>query len=215
MGMIVFPGFEALDVFGPLQAFNLLSNAVTMNLSIIASSLEPVSIRETNPNSVGSFFSQEIVPTHTYDNAPPLDLLIVPGGTGTVEVPNVAEAVSFVAERYPSLQYIMSICTGAQILARSAILDGKSATTNKAFFNEVAAERPAVNWLADARWMVDGNIWTASGVSAGIDATLAFIEEVYGSDSAKTITTYMEYNRETDSTVDPFAEIWNLTSSYV
>ena len=212
--MVVFPGFEALDVFGPLQAFNMLANAVTMNLSIIASSLEPVSVRETDLNSIGSFFSQEIIPTHTYDNAPPLDLLIVPGGTGTTKVPNVAEAVSFVIERYPSLQYIMSVCTGAQILARSAILDGRSATTNKAFFNEVAAERPAVNWVADARWMVDGNIWTASGVSAGIDATLAFIEEVYGAETAKTITTNMEYNRETDSTLGPFADVWNLTSSY-
>ena len=212
--MVVFPGFEALDVFGPLQAFNMLASTVTMNLSIIASSLEPVSVRETDPNSIGSFFSQEIIPTHTYDNAPPLDLLIVPGGTGTTKVPNVAEAVSFVTERYPSLQYIMSVCTGAQILARSAILDGRSATTNKAFFNEVAAERPAVNWVADARWMVDGNIWTASGVSAGIDATLAFIEEVYGAETAKTITTNMEYNRETDSILGPFADVWNLTSSY-
>ena len=213
--MVVFPGFEALDVFGPLQAFNILSDAVAMNLSIIASSLEPVSNREINPNSIGSFFGQDIVPTHTYDNAPPLDLLIIPGGTGTTKIPNVAEAVSFVIERYPSLQYIMSVCTGARILARSAILDGRSATTSKAFFDEVTTEFPAVNWVADARWIVDGNIWTASGASAGIDATLAFIEEVYGSEFAKTITTYMEYNRETDPAVDTFAEVWNLTSSYV
>ena len=183
-----------------------------MNLSIIASSLDPVSNRESSPNSLGSFFVQEVVPTHTFADAPPLDFLIVPGGTGTINDLNVADAVEFVKERYPSLQYILSVCTGAQILSRSGILDGKSATSNKAFLDVVAGENPEVNWVPSARWVVDENIWTSSGVSAGIDATLSFIEEIYGAEAANTITKYMEYSRETDPSDDPFATTWNVTS---
>ena len=213
--MIVYSGFEALDVFGPLQVFNLLANNVTMTLSVIASSLEPVSIRESSPNSVGSTFSQEIVPTHTYNNAPPLDLLIVPGGVATTTAPEVAEAVDFVAARYPSLQYIMSICSGSHILARAAILDGKSAATKKALFDKATIEMPEVSWVMGEKWVVDGNIWTASNTSVGMDAALALIAEVYGTEQAKAIMNYMEYDGETSPMDDLLLGALNTTSSYV
>ena len=215
IGVIVYPGFEALDVFGPLQAFNLLANNVTMNLSVIASSLEPVSIHGISPNGVGSTFGQDIVPTHTYEDAPPLDMLLVPGGAVTAEVASVAKAVDFVATRYQSLQYIMSVCTGARILARAAILDGKSATTKKALFDEISAESPQVSWSTGARWVVDGNIWTVANASVGMDAALAFIGEIYGADQAQAITTYMEYDEDADLVDDSFAGAWNVSSAYV
>ena len=64
--------------------------------------------------------------------------------------------------------------------------------------------------MAHARWVVDGNIWTSSGVSAGIDCMLAFISEVYGEDVAKGIADGMEYERHTDPTWDPFADLYGL-----
>lgn len=67
--------------------------------------------------------------------------------------------------------------------------------------------------MAKARWVVDGNVWTSSGVSAGIDATLAFIEEVYGGEEAASIADLMEYERHTDPSWDPFAEKFNVTDS--
>lgn len=67
--------------------------------------------------------------------------------------------------------------------------------------------------MAKARWVVDGNVWTSSGVSAGIDATLAFIEEVYGREEASSIADLMEYERHADASWDPFAEKFNVTGS--
>lgn len=69
---------------------------------------------------------------------------------------------------------------------------------------------PNVVWVSHARWVVDGNIWTSSGVAAGIDATLAFIKEVFGEDAAKHCSHVMEYEPHTDASHDPFAELYNL-----
>ena len=100
---------------------------------------------------------------------------------------------------------MVTICTGASIAAWAGILNGRNATTNKIRFHNIAAERPQVNWIRKARWVVDGNIWTSSGIAAGIDTILAFIEAMYGRESAVRTATIMEYEWHEDSTDDPFA----------
>lgn len=90
------------------------------------------------------------------------------------------------------------------------MLDGKRATSNKMVWREMSALRPEVEWVARARWVVDGNIWTSSGVSAGIDVTLAWIGEVFGKEKAKGIADWIEYSRHEDPDVDPFAELYGL-----
>ena len=116
--------------------------------------------------------------------------------------------IAFVKERYPCLQYLITICTGAGIAARAGVLDGKYATTNKRAWDETIALGPKVNWVAVARWVVDGNIWTSSGISADIDLTIAFLEAIYGNETATTIANTMEYERHTNSTDDPFAALY-------
>ena len=153
-----------------------------MNLSIIASSLDPVSTKPTlasiNPHN--SDFGQSVVPTHTLAQPPvSLDVLIIPGGMGT-RTTDVSELVTFVKRTYPQLQYLITVCTGAGIAARSGVLDGKRATTNKRMWKLTTEHGPKVNWIRHARWVQDGNIWTSAGVSAGIDVMFAFIKEVYG-----------------------------------
>lgn len=100
--------------------------------------------------------------------------------------------------------YVVTICTGSGVVARAGILDGKKATTNKIRFEFTEALRPQVNWVRQARWVVDGNIWTSSGISAGIDVTLAFIEKHYGRDLALEIAKYLEYEWHQDADRDPF-----------
>lgn len=90
--------------------------------------------------------------------------------------------------------------------AQSGVLDGKKATTSKLRYDAVVAMTPKVNWVRQARWVVDGNIWTSSGVSAGMDETLAFVQEIYGRDLAVKVATMIEYNWHEDSAVDPFAD---------
>lgn len=73
---------------------------------------------------------------------------------------------------------------------------------------QIKAKHPAVNWVPKARWVVDGDIWTSSGISAGIDVTFAWVAEVYGEDVAKQISDRSEYERNLDADRDRFAEVW-------
>lgn len=207
--MVIFPGFQALDVFGVLDVLNLLSAfQFKLSLSLIAATLDPVSTASpvVSGNPMGSTFHQSILPTHTFATAPPLDVLIVPGGVGTrVTGTSLDELRLFIKTRYPSVRYLITICTGSALAAQAGVLDGKKATTNKAAWKWVIAQGPKVNWVPIARWTVDGNVWTSSGVTAGIDAILAFVGVVYGRVAVDTIVGQIEYERHWDSTSDPWA----------
>jgi putative intracellular protease/amidase len=181
-GIIIFPSFQALDVFGPLDILNMVSADSPMSLSVIASTLEPVSTQLLNStyNPAGSRFAQSIVPTHTFAHPPKdLDVLIVPGGIGTrAEPPALLDAIDYIKHEYPRLQYIMSVCTGATLLAHAGVLDGKKATTNKKAWAWATSQGPKVEWVPAARWVTDGNVWTTSGVAAGLDGVYAFVGEI-------------------------------------
>ncbi|KAK7049309.1 hypothetical protein VNI00_005910 [Paramarasmius palmivorus] len=211
-GMLLFPSFQALDVFGPLDALNLLSFNYPMNLYLISNSTDPVSTkpRSAAMNPHNNNFSESVVPTHTFDNPPPkLDVLFVPGGLGT-RAPDIDNHIAFIKETYPSLQYLISVCTGSWLLARAGVLDGKNATSNKRSWSGREGLGNGTNWITHARWVTDGNIWTTSGVSAGIDGTLAWMAEVFGEDVATNVANGMEYERHTNASWDPFAELYGL-----
>ncbi|KAJ5567468.1 hypothetical protein N7535_006774 [Penicillium sp. DV-2018c] len=207
-GVILFPGFQALDVFGPLDCLNVLSRNHDMTLAIISSTLEPVTTESPGfPNAI----SQSVVPTHTFATAPALDLLLVPGGLGTRSTsPVIGEAISFIRDVYPQLSHLITVCTGSGLAARAGVLDGKRATSNKLVWAEITAMRTSVDWVPHARWVVDGNVWTSSGVSAGIDVTLAWIEKTFGGEEASRIANRIEYIRHEDPSDDPFAKMYGL-----
>lgn len=161
-GMVLFPAFQAIDVFGPLDALNLLSFSTQLNLTLISSTLDPVSTKPLSAamNLYNSSFGESIVPKHTFDNAPDLDVLIVPGGVGTrAPAAQLEPAIQFVKDRFPTLQYFISVCTGAGIAARAGVLDGKYATTNKKSWASTIVWGPNVRWVAQARWVQDGNTY--------------------------------------------------------
>ncbi|KAL4920204.1 class I glutamine amidotransferase-like protein [Aspergillus aurantiobrunneus] len=210
VGLLLFPGFQALDAFGPIDCLNVLSRTQTLTLSILSHTLDPVSTRSPfNPDAI----AQSVVPTHTFSNAPPLDVLLVPGGQGTrcLDTDPIKSAIKFIADVHPSLKYLVTVCTGSGLVAQSGVLDGRRATTNKMGFAEVKRWRSQVDWVAKARWVVDGNIWTSSGVSAGIDVTLAWMEAVYGEEIATNIANWTEYRRSEEASEDPFAELYGLS----
>jgi transcriptional regulator GlxA family with amidase domain len=180
-GVVVFPAFDTIDVLATLDILNLMSLHNTMNLSIVASTLDPVSSKPVSAAMLadGSNFGQSIVPTHTFTNPPAqLDVLLVPGGLGArAPAPALLDAIQYIGDVYPSLQYIIGVCTGATLLARAGVLDGKRATTNKLSWAWATSQGPNVNWVPVARWVTDGNIWTSSGVAASIDGMFAFVGE--------------------------------------
>ncbi|KAH7024602.1 DJ-1/PfpI family protein [Microdochium trichocladiopsis] len=216
-GMVLFPAFTPLDVFGPLDMLNSFSLTQPLELALIAKTLDPVTTRLRNHQQANSNFSQSVVPTHTFANPPAdLDVLFVPGGAGTraVKSPDpelrLTELIAYIRTVYPSLKYLVSVCTGAQLLAQAGVLDGRTATTNKAAFNSTAAFGPRTYWKAHARWVVDGNIYTSAGVTAGIDATLQFIEDIWGAERARSISAGIEHVRHLTPDDDPFSAQFGL-----
>ncbi|KFZ11714.1 hypothetical protein V501_04587, partial [Pseudogymnoascus sp. VKM F-4519 (FW-2642)] len=161
IGCLLFPGFQALDVFGPLDALNVLSYTTPLTLSIIGASLSPIS---THPASQPTAIGQTIVPTHTFSSAPPLDVLLIPGGYGTRgSPPGLEDAIDFIRSRFPKLKYMITVCTGSRLAARAGVLDGLRATTNKRAWLDTREMAPGVKWVAHARWVVDGKCWTSAG----------------------------------------------------
>jgi transcriptional regulator GlxA family with amidase domain len=112
--------------------------------------------------------------------------------------------------RSAEAEIVSTVCTGTAILARTGVLDGKRATTNKRAFRWVVEQGPKVNWAREARWVEDGKFATSSGVSAGIDMSLAVMSRLYGADTAEKIAVAMEYDWHRDASWDPFARIHGL-----
>lgn len=123
----------------------------------------------------------------------------------------MAPLVDFIRETYPKVQYMITVCTGSWLAARAGVLDGRRATSNKrSWAGRLEYGSDKVKWVAKARWVVDGNVWTSSGVSAGIDATLDWMKHVWGEEKARMVADGMEYDWHTDASWDPFAELYGL-----
>lgn len=222
---VLFPQFTSLDVFGPLGAMNSLSLRFPMSISVLSHNMDPVSIDRNiingvsvgdRANTASPYFTEYVLPTHTFDNAPEFDVLFVPGGSGTRNNTATQPAVDWMTrvlgdseEDWP--QYVLSVCTGAALLARTGKFGGKNATTNKAAFNWVRSVQGAedINWIARARWVVDGKLWSSSGVSAGTDMTLGWIEHLHGRNQSETMRVMMEWNK-LEQEDDPFADYYGL-----
>lgn len=149
---------------GPL---GMLRKIPDVQVHRIHDTLSPIRSGKTPENFTPDqpFAGELYVPTNTMDDVPPLDVLIVPGGFGTRGLGTDKRWEEFVKRQYPTLKYLLVVCTGASIVARAGILDGRRATTNKAAFAWVKTQGPNVKWVEEARWVVDGNIWTSSGTN--------------------------------------------------
>jgi len=179
IGFVIFPDLTQLDFTGPLQVLSRLPNSAT---HIVAKSTEPVP----------SDCQLGLVPTHTFVNCPPLDLICIPGGSeGVAGVINDRETIEFVRRQAGSAKYITSVCTGAFVLGVAGLLKGRRATTHWAYTDLL----PLVGAThKKARVVKDGNIITGGGVTAGIDFGLTVVAEVAGEMIARKIQLGIEYD---------------------
>ena len=157
LAAVIYQNFELLDLFGPLEMFG----NIVPGIKIITVAEQPGTIRSAQgPKTIAEVGFRE---------CPPLDLILLPGGIGTIEQLNNAAMLEFLRDRFLSAEVIMSVCSGSAILAKAGLLDRRRATSNKQFFRLATGQSDKVQWIAEARWVEDGPFATSSGVSAGMN----------------------------------------------
>ncbi|KAH7015266.1 class I glutamine amidotransferase-like protein [Ilyonectria destructans] len=214
VGMMLFRAFDMVDVFGTLDPLQLLAlTGQQLNLYLIAASLDPVTTQPLTMNPFNSSFFPVIQPTNTFDDDLDLDVLIVPGGPGARSSDLQAE-IAYIEKMFPKVKVFMTVCTGAGVAAQAGVLDGHMATTNKKAWATMTAKGPNVNWITPARYVIDGKIWTSSGVTSALDLMFKFIGTYWGSEQSQTIATMMEHVPLAADN-DPFSEMLGIEPSAV
>jgi transcriptional regulator GlxA family with amidase domain len=193
LGVLLFPGFEVLDVYGPLELWGNMKTRVHV-VTVAAQGGEIASSQ--GPRTVADY---------GFDDAPRLDLILVPGGVGILRLLKDGPTLEWLRRSSATAEIVMSVCNGASLLAAAGILDGRPATTNKMMWKMATEPGPRVKWVRKARWVDDGKVVTSSGVSAGMDMSLAVVARLYGADMSELLARIAEYEPHADSAWDPFA----------
>ena len=205
LGAILYEGFELLDMFGPLEMFTALPPEM-LQVVMVAENKGTV-----KAGSMSGAPAPSVVADFDFNDAPQLDLILLPGGVGTIPELDNETLLNFLRARSADAVITASVCSGSALLAKAGLLDGRRATSNKQFFSLAAAQSDKVDWVEAARWVDAGEFVTSSGVSAGIDMALAIIERLFGEETAVQIANGAEYTWHRDADVDPFIEYLNAS----
>lgn len=190
VGILVFDDVEVLDFCGPFEVFSVAQPRGETDevrrlfqVHVIAERKEMVSCRN----------GLMVMPHHSIDNHPPLDILLIPGGRGTRRARTNPSLLAWIAEQHKRVSLTTSVCTGAFLLAANGLLDGMAATTHWASIDWLREHHPAIDVREDVRYVDAGRIVTSAGVSAGIDMALHVVERLHGRDVAVQTARHMEY----------------------
>ena len=222
IAVVLFPGFELLDVAAPGELLGATPGISLMYASEQAG-LVPSSCMEIQGGDVGpSFVATHVLQpdgvissTVSNESIRP-DGILIPGGKGVRAEVNNSKLLEWLRSASERCEIVFTVCTGSWLLAASGGLDGRKATSNKSALRQGSPQsaRPEVDWQMNARWIVDEVTRTAgrrtlyltsSGVSAGGDAALALIARLHGAEVARRVAHNAEWNWHEDPTMDPFA----------
>ncbi|MES4903829.1 MULTISPECIES: DJ-1/PfpI family protein [unclassified Streptomyces] len=183
-GLLVFDGAEELDFVGPWEVFTVSS--------MLRDRADTAVLIAERPDAVRCNKGMRVVPDHTLDDHPPLDVLLVPGGMGTRrEVSNPA-VIDWLRKASAQAEWTTSVCTGALLLHEAGPARGRRVATHHGFEDALEA-RGEVTVVRDARYVVDGALVTSQGVSAGIDMALWLVGRLHGRDHARAVRRYIQY----------------------
>lgn len=191
--IVLFPGFELLDVFGPVEVLSMEDERVEVRL------LGPVA------GPVASSQGAEILAPSAWPDAEAPDIVLVPGGAGTRHLVHDRAFLAWLRDWAAGAEIVASVCTGSAVLAATGLLDSYRATSNKLVYAWATGFGTSVDWQPRARWVVDGNRWTSSGVSAGTDMALALLDTIIGPGAGDRAAQQIEHERNADPHRDPFA----------
>ncbi|MEN6668809.1 DJ-1/PfpI family protein [Psychrobacter sp. B38] len=189
---LVFDDFETLDLFGPIEMFGRLPEQYRIQFASMTGGL----IRSKHGVAMQTVTVTELEHQTT--------ILLIVGGQGTRQQVHNNAFLQMLVTLAEQSDWVLSVCTGSALLAKSGILDNQRATSNKRAWQWVIAQSNKVYWVKQARWVVDGKFYTSSGVSAGMDMALGFIADRQGVDVARQIAEHTEYRWQENSDIDDF-----------
>jgi cyclohexyl-isocyanide hydratase len=178
IGLLLFPRLTQLDLTGPLEVFSRMPGT---KISLIWKTLDPVI----------SDRGLRLIPTHTFDDAPALDLICVPGGPGQIDLMSDRQTLDYIQRAAVDCRWITSVCTGSLVLAAAGLLTGYRATSHWSSIDQLAL----FGTIPVAERVVrDRDRITGAGVTSGIDFALTIVGEVLGESAAKEIQLQIEYD---------------------
>lgn len=186
VAILVFDEVEVLDFAGPFEVFGVtdeLNGERAFNVFTVAE----------NPGTVHTRHGLKLAPTHTLESCPAPHVLVIPGGFGTRALLHRPSLLEWVQTRAAAAEIVMSVCTGALVLAQCGLLAGLRVTTHHELLGMLAELAPTATVDPTARFHDNGRILTAAGISAGIDCSLHVVRRLLGPDAARATVTYMEY----------------------
>ena len=191
VGILIFPDVEVLDFCGPFEVFSVTrldearrrEQPSPFEVLLVAERAEPVT-------TTGGM---RVIPDHTLETCPPLDLLLVPGGWGTRSAINDPHLIDWIAARGRQVETLTSVCTGAMLLGHAGLLDGRRATTHWRSLDWMTESFPHVTVERALHVVEDGHVVTSAGISAGIDMALRVVARYHGDAIARATARQMEY----------------------
>jgi transcriptional regulator GlxA family with amidase domain len=182
-GLLIFDGAEELDFAGPWEVF-------TVSAMMRDQGDQTVLIAE-QPGPVRCSKGMRVLPDHSLDDHPPLDVLLVPGGMGTRREVSNRAVIDWIAKTSATVAWTTSVCTGALLLHEAGPARGRRVAHHG--FEDALEARGDITVVRDARYVVDGSLVTSQGVSAGIDMALWLVGRIHGREHARAVRRYIQY----------------------
>jgi transcriptional regulator GlxA family with amidase domain len=193
VGILVFDEVELLDMAGPYEVFTTASRVLARSQPPGTPALFSVTTIARRPGPVRARAGLHLQPDHGLADHPPLACAIVPGGVVDAELGQPALLAWIAAQAQPT-RILASVCTGALLLAQAGVLDGLDATTHWEDLDALRALRPAVRVQGGVRWVDQGAIVTAAGISAGIDMSLHLVQRLHSRELAVRTARQMDFD---------------------
>lgn len=188
VAILLFDDVEVLDFAGPFEVFSVTDELNDYNIFYVFTVAETVrAITARNGLSVN--------PHYALSDCPKPDILIVPGGSGTRPVLWKENIIKWIKDAAREAELVLSVCSGALVLAKAGLLEGLQATTHHEVLDELVSLAPNTKILRDQRYVDNGSVMSSAGISAGIDMSLHVVEKLFGDEYATRTARYMEYNR--------------------
>lgn len=191
VGIFIFDDVEVLDFCGPFEVLSV----TRLDEDKRAETISPFDIKliSATKDVVITKGNMKIVPDFDFETCPKLDILVIPGGSGTRKLMYDEKVLDFVRKKAKEVELLTSVCTGSLILANAKLLEGLNATTHWKSLQRMEDEFPNIKVSKDKHYVEDKNIISSAGISAGIDMALYIVKKYFGEELSRATAKHMEY----------------------